>query len=137
MLHQAHIVDVGIGVAGLGHEDGVIPEAEAIDAAGALGDGEERFSIHAFHARGHQKPAFVKDGAGVEDGIDAHALKQKRIGLLIQVVAPQDGRVRGGEHRVLVAIEDPVAAGGFQVATSEKPLLLPLEEPFTLFSNAV
>ena len=127
MFHQAHIVDVGVGLGGLGHEDGVIPEAEAIDAAGALGDGEERFSIHALDARGHQEPAFVEDGAGVEDGVDAHALEEKGIGLLVQVVAPQDGRVRGGEYRVLVAIEDSVAAGRLGAAASQKPLLLPHE----------
>ena len=103
---------------------GVLPEAEVVDAVRAFGDGEEGFAVRALDARHDQKLALVQDGAGVEGGVDAHALHQEGIGLLVEVVAPGDGRVRGGQHRILVAVVDAVAAGGLAVAPGKQLFLL-------------
>ena len=81
VLDQAHVVDVGVGIGGLGHQDRIIPEAKVVDAVRALGDGEEGFAVGAFDARDDKEFSFVQDGAGVEGGVDADALHQKGIGL--------------------------------------------------------
>ena len=53
----------------------------------------------------------MQDRAGIEGRIDSHSLHQEGIGLLVEVVAPCDRRVRGGQDRKLVAVINAVAAG--------------------------
>src|SRR5690606_1385383 len=47
---EAHVVDVHVGVFGLGHHDRIIPETEVVDAVWAFGNGEEGFPIGSFDA---------------------------------------------------------------------------------------
>ncbi len=124
MLHKPHIVNIYIRIGGLRHKYRVIPEAEVIDAIGTFGNGEEGFAVRAFHPRDYQKLAVVQDRAGIEGRIDSHALHQKGIGLLVEVVAPSYRRVRGGQHRKLIAVINAVAAGDLAVAPGKQVLLL-------------
>ena len=124
MLDQAHVIDIGVQVGGLRHKYRVIPEAEVIRAIRTLCDGEEGFAVRAFHPRHHQELALVQDRAGIEGRIDSHALHQKGIGLLVEVVAPSYRRVRGGQHRKLIAVINAVAAGDLAVAPGKQVLLL-------------
>jgi len=66
----------------------------------------------------------VQYRAGIEDGIHAHALHEKRIGFLVEVVAPGDWRMLGGEYRMLEAVIDAVAVGHFAVAAGQQLFLL-------------
>ena len=93
VCRQAHVVDVCCRDGILGHGDGIVPEAEVIDSVRALGHSEERFSVGALHTDDKQVLAVPLDGAAVERGIHADALKQQGIRALVQVVAPEDGRM--------------------------------------------
>ena len=106
---EPHVVDVGVGVVGLRHDHRVVPEAEAVDAVLALGDGEEALAVVAFDA-GHQVHLAVPlDGAGVEDAVDPQPLQQERVASRVEVVAPEERACGRGQHRVLPAVEDAVA----------------------------
>ena len=124
VLHKPHVIDINVRVGGLRHKYRKIPEAEVIRAIKTFSDGEEGFAVRAFHPRHHQELALVQDRAGVEGRIDSHALHQEGIRLLVEVVAPGDRRVRGGQHRKLVAVKDPIAAGRFAIAPRQQLLLL-------------
>ena len=75
MRGEAHVVDVDGGVVELRHDDRLRPEAEAVRAVLALGDGEERLAVEALDARDDAVLAAEADRAGVEDGLDREALE--------------------------------------------------------------
>jgi hypothetical protein len=108
MPHHADVIDVHIRIAGLRHQDRIIPEAKVVDAIGALGYSQKRFSIRPFYSRQHQDLALVFNCSGIECGIDSHPLHQVWIRLGIEVIPPENGRVLRGDHWVLIPIEDAV-----------------------------
>ena len=106
---QAHVVDVGGRDDVLGHGDGIVPEAEVVDAVRALSHSKERLAVGSLHTDNKQVLAAPLDGAAVERRIHADALQQQGIGALIQVVAPKDGRVRSRQDGMFVSGDDAVA----------------------------
>ena len=121
---ETHVVHVDVGVGRLGHDHRVIPEAEPVDAGRAFGDGEEALAVGAFDAGRQIDLAVQLDGAGIEGAVDAQPLHQVRIGLVVQIVPPEDRRVLGRQHRVLVAVEHAVAALGDPVGPVDESLVL-------------
>lgn len=91
MLHKAHIVDVNIRVCGLGKHYRVIPEAEAVHPAAALGDSEEGFAVIAFHTGYDVEFAVQLNGAGIEYAVHSDSLCEIRVALFIEVVTPDQG----------------------------------------------
>jgi hypothetical protein len=98
VLYETHVVDVDVGLAGLRHQDRIVPEAKTVNAVWALRDGEEGFAVCAFNARDNKVLAVVQDGAGVEGRVDRHPLEQHRVGFAVKIVAPMNGRVRCCEN---------------------------------------
>ena len=66
-------------------------------------------------------------GADVEGAVDAEAGHQARVGGGVEIVAPEQRGVFGGEHRMLVAVKDAVAACLGAVGPPDQLVMLPLE----------
>jgi hypothetical protein len=105
---QPHVVHVRLRNSGVGHDDRIVPEAEPVDAGRALGDGEKRFAVRAFHPCHQDDIAAPLHGAGIEHGIDGETLHHERVGGLIEVVAPEKRGVGRGEDRIAEALEPAV-----------------------------
>ena len=106
---EAHVVDVGGRDYVVRHGHGIVPKAEVVNPVGALGHCEERLAVGTLHADHQQVLAVHLYRAGVEGGVHADALHQVGVGLLVEVVAPEQGRVGRCDNRVLVACEYAVA----------------------------
>ena len=124
MLHQPHVVDVDVRVARLGQDDGIIPEPEALGATLALGDREEALAVNALDASHQVNRPVQLDRAGVERAVDSQPLHQVRVRPVVQVVAPEDRRVLGREHRVLEPVEEAVAPVHDRVVAMDQGLVL-------------
>ena len=134
MAGQAHIVDVGGGDYIFGQHDGIVPQAEVVHAIGTFGYGEEGFAVGAFHAQHQQVAALPLDGSRVECRIHADALHEVGIGLLVQVVTPEDGRMCCRDYGVFVARDDAVAAR-YGFILSRDQLFVFLKQTFYLIAK--
>ena len=103
---QAHVGDVGVGLAGLGQRQRVVPEPEVVDPVVALGHGEEALVVAALDARHQADLAVPQNRPGARDGVHAEALDEPRVAAAVEVVAPEERRVGRRQHRVLPALED-------------------------------
>lgn len=121
---QAHVVDIRVGIAGLGHPDRIFPEPEIVDAVGTLGDGEERFAVVAFDAHRQHVFAVVEHGPGVERAVDAETLHAVGVAFGREVVAPLQRRVVTRQHRKSVPFVNPVSGQQRFVFTLQKPVVL-------------
>ena len=108
MLRQAHIVDVRFLRAGIGEDDRIIPEAEALSGLVGFRDGEERLAIHPFDAYDEAVLAVQLDCAAVHGGIHAQPLHHEGVRRGVSVVHPEGRDVLAGEDRVAVAGIKPV-----------------------------
>ena len=127
MRGQPHVVNVGSRLAVFGHRHGTRPEPEIVDAVRAFRHGEEGFAVRAFDAGYQHIFPIPLDGAGVEHGVDAEALHQERIRILVQVVAPLQGSVLCRQHRVLISFIDAVPFDGNVLPFNQ--LLVRLPQP--------
>ena len=122
---EAHVIDIGFLRLEVRQAHRVIPELEPVHAGLAFGDGEEGFAVPAFDARHQDNVALPFHRADVEDAVDAQPRHQMRIGGVVEVVAPGQRRVLGGQDREFVAVEDAVAVLLFAVwALQQLPVLL-------------
>ena len=104
VLHESHVVDVGVEALGFRDHAGFVPEAESIDAAFRFRDGEKAFSVPALDAHADDDFSLLLDGARIERGVDSEALHQERIGLRIEIVAPFQRHVVSTEFLRLMSV---------------------------------
>jgi len=90
MLHQAHVVDIRVGVAVSGSRTGS-SRNESCPRRWGFRPRRKTTCGPRLDARHEQKLALMEQSAGVECGIDAHALEKQRIGFAVEIVAPEDG----------------------------------------------
>ena len=109
MLRDAHIVDVGGRHLIVGHGDGLVPEAEIVDAVGTLCHGKERLAVGTLHPHDNHIFALPLDGATVERGIHHDALHEIGVVALAQIVSPGERCVLGSDDRVLILGIDAVS----------------------------
>ena len=126
---QTHVVDIRIRVAGLGHPNRIFPEAEIVNAVGALGDGEERFAVVAFDTHRQYVFAVVEHGSGVERAVDAETLHAVGVAFGREVVAPFQRRVVPRQHGVQVTFVNPVSG--------QQRFVLTLQQSVMLFTKSV
>jgi hypothetical protein len=99
------------GSLGFGDHAGFIEEAETVDAVGRPRHREETLAVPALDADAERDAAVPFDRARVERGVYAEAFEQERIGGRIEVVAPLQRDVGGGDDGVDVAFIDAVVPG--------------------------
>ena len=124
MVGQAHVVDVGVGVVGLRHGDRVVAEPEVVHSVRTLRQCEEGLAVNPLHPD-HQAVAVAEfDRAGVHRRVDADPLEQHRVGRTVEIVAPEDWCVLGGDDRVFEAVADAVA-GFHDIFAGDKLFMFP------------
>ena len=117
MSREAHVIDVGGGNHIIGHRDGLGPESEVIHAVRALGHSEERLAVGAFNPHNKYIFALPFDGARIERRVHHDSLHQVRVVLLVEVIAPLQRSMLGGDDGILVFLVDAVAPSeGFILA---------------------
>ena len=105
MLRDAHVVDVGGRNDILGHGDGLVPEAEVVDAIGRFSHGEERFAVGTFDTHYEAVFALPLDGSAVERSIHHDALHEVGVVFFAEVILPLQWRMfcsQNGELPLLV-----------------------------------
>ena len=125
VLGQTHIVDVGLLRIQIRQLHGIIPEPEPVHRAVALRQRKKGFAVVALHP-GHQIvfPVPVQ-GAGVEHRIDAQPLHEIRVPLPTEVVFPERRDVVPGQHRVAIAVKDPVIERRPRIFPGDRFFVLP------------
>ena len=136
MFGQPDIVDIGLGLSGTGHVYGRIPEAEMIDAVWAFRDGKKGFPIPAFDPYHHNVAVFPFNRSGIEDPVDAKPFHQEGVGLLIEIISPEEGRMTSRQHRVTIPVEDTVARH-LPFIGSKDQLRIMLIEPLNPFFKLI
>src|SRR5262249_34183253 len=129
MTDQTHVIDIDIRLISLRQEDGKVPELKTVDAIVAFGDGKERLSIHALDPHCHHDLALKLHRAAVECSVDTQSFNQERVRVVIEIVAPEDRRMRGSQHRIQVALYDAIVAFKAVVRTFQQ-LPLPAHQFF-------
>ena len=81
VLGEAHVVYVGLLGAGVGEDNGIVAEAEALGRLVALCNREEGLAVSALHAC-HQAVLSVEvNRAGIHHGVDAKTLHE--VGVIV------------------------------------------------------
>ena len=142
VLRQSHVVDVRGGLLRVGHGDGLLPEAEVIDAVRTLGNGEEALAVGPLHAAHQQVAPIQADGSGVQHRVHHDALHQVGVVLLTEIISPLQRCVVSRQHRVAVLFVDAVACMAEQPlgrAASWQRLVLACQQlfvPLVQFCNS-
>ena len=105
---ETHVVNVGGGNHIFGHRDGIVPEAEVVNAVGAFGHGKERLAVGSLHAHHQYILSVPLDGSRIQGSIHSDAFHQVGVGLLVQIITPKHGRVCGGQYRMLITGDNAV-----------------------------
>ena len=124
---EAHVVQIRLLRLVIRHPHRVIPEPEPVHAGFALRHGEKRFTVPALDARHQHDVPVPFHRADVEDAVDAQPCHEMRIGGVIEIITPEQGRVFGGQHRKFIPVKDAVADFLRAVAAFDQLFMLSLE----------
>ena len=124
VLRDSHVVDVRGRHYVVGHGDGIVPEAEIVDAVLTFCHGKEGLAVGSFHTN-HQEVFPVQlDGTRIEYGIHADTFQKIRVRLLVEVVTPEDRCVSSGQDGMCVSCDDAVSSFHWHVLASDECLML-------------
>ena len=109
MGRKAHVVKVRFIPVGRGNRQRTVAEPESIDPVVALSQSEKGFTVVPFDPDHQYVFAVELDGSGIERSVDPEPFEQKRVSSGVQVVAPEERRMRSREDRV--SITGPYSVG--------------------------
>ena len=112
MADEAHVINVRVRLVCFRQHHRLVPELKPVHARLALGDGEKRFAVHALGADNEHDVFAPRHCADIESGVDAEPFQQQRIRLRIQIVAPFQRDMLGGDDRIFPALKPAVVKAG-------------------------
>ncbi len=108
MLRQTHIVNVRFLRADILEQNGIIPEAEAVNAVVALRNAEEGFSVISLDTGDEIILSVQVDRAGIHHGVDAETLHEVGVRLRVQVIFPSQRNMLSRQHGIDIPVIDAV-----------------------------
>ena len=112
MADEAHVINVRVRLVRFRQQHRLVPELKPVHARLALGDGEKRFAVHALGADDEHNVLAPLHRADIERGVDTEPFQKQRIGLGIQIVAPFQRDVLGGDDRIFPPLKPAVVKAG-------------------------
>ena len=111
MGRKPHIIDVGGRIFRVGHGDGVIPEAEVVYSVGTFCYGKKGFTVGSLYTHHEYIFAIPFHRTRIKGCIHPDTFHQVWIGLLVEVVTPENRCMCTRKNRVLIACIYSVASG--------------------------